>query len=185
MVLLIDNYDSFTYNLYQYLAKYDEVKVIKNDELSVSEINKLKIDSIVISPGPCYPSEAGICEELILKANVPILGICLGHQAIIEAYGGKIVHAKRVMHGKVDSINIDNTNKIFKGLNSTIKVGRYHSLIGIDIPNTLKVIGTNSDGEVMGVYDEKREVYGLQFHPESILTPDGEKIIYNFMKGRK
>lgn len=183
MILLIDNYDSFTYNLYQYIKEFDDnVKVIKNDEYKVDEIVKLNPSKIVISPGPKYPSEAGVCEELISKVkDIPILGICLGHQAIVEAYGGKIKHASIIMHGKSDIVNINNNTDIFKGLKSKIKVGRYHSLIGYDIPDCLSVISTNTMNEVMGVKHKKYPVYGLQFHPESILTEDGLTIIRNFI----
>lgn len=186
MILLIDNYDSFSYNLYQLMgAITEDIKVVRNDELSVSEIEALQPTHIVISPGPGFPIDAGVCEEMILKLkeSTPILGVCLGHQAICEAFGAKIVHAKKMMHGKKSSIHIANGNEIFKGLPPIIEAARYHSLIAEKqgIPDELLVIAEDQSGEIMGVKHLDYEVYGVQFHPESILTPKGKQIIANFL----
>ncbi|MCB8815026.1 anthranilate synthase component II [Desulfosporosinus shakirovi] len=186
MILLIDNYDSFSYNLYQLIGEInDDIKVVRNDELSVSEIEALQPTHIVISPGPGFPVDAGVCEQTILKLkeSTPILGVCLGHQAICEAYGAKIVHAKKMMHGKKSSIHIANGNEIFKGLPPIIEAARYHSLIAEKqgIPDELLVIAEDQSGEIMGVKHRDYEVYGVQFHPESILTPKGKMIIANFL----
>ncbi|MDO0822727.1 anthranilate synthase component II [Desulfosporosinus nitroreducens] len=186
MILLIDNYDSFSYNLYQLIGEINEdIKVMRNDELSVSEIEALQPTHIVISPGPGFPADAGVCEQTILKLkeSTPILGVCLGHQAICEAFGAKIVHAKKMMHGKKSSIHIANGNEIFKGLPPIIEAARYHSLIAEKqgIPDELLVIAEDQSGEIMGVKHRDYEVYGVQFHPESILTPKGKLIIANFL----
>ncbi|MCO1603322.1 anthranilate synthase component II [Desulfosporosinus nitroreducens] len=186
MILLIDNYDSFSYNLYQLIGEINEdIKVMRNDELSVSEIEALQPTHIVISPGPGFPADAGVCEQTILKLkeSTPILGVCLGHQAICEAFGAKIVHAKKMMHGKKSSIHIANGNEIFKGLPPIIEAARYHSLIAEKqgIPDELLVIAEDQSGEIMGVKHRDYEVYGVQFHPESILTPKGKMIIANFL----
>nr|WP_315023330.1 aminodeoxychorismate/anthranilate synthase component II [uncultured Aminipila sp.] len=187
MVLLIDNYDSFSYNLYQLIGTLDEnIKVVRNDELTVDEIEEYKPNYIVLSPGPGKPSEAGICTEVVrrLGASVPILGICLGHQAICEAYGGTVSYAKELMHGKQSVVALDTESPIFKGLNKNIKVARYHSLAAIreSLPEELKVTARTYDGEVMALQHTKYKVYGLQFHPESILTEEGKIIIENFLK---
>lgn len=191
MILLIDNYDSFSYNLYQVIGNIDKnIKVVRNDELTVEEIKKMKPDYIVLSPGPGRPEEAGICIEVVRKLgdSIPILGICLGHQAICEAYGGKVSYAKELMHGKQSVVALDTESPIFKGLNKNIKVARYHSLAAIreSFPEELKVTARTYDGEVMALQHTEYNVYGLQFHPESILTKEGELIIKNFLKeGRK
>lgn len=191
MILLIDNYDSFSYNLYQVIGNIDKnIKVVRNDELTVEEIKKMKPDYIVLSPGPGRPEEAGICIEVVRKlgGSIPILGICLGHQAICEAYGGKVSYAKELMHGKQSVVALDTESPIFKGLNKNIKVARYHSLAAIreSFPKELKVTARTYDGEVMALQHTEYNVYGLQFHPESILTKEGEIIIENFLKeGRK
>lgn len=184
MILLIDNYDSFSYNLYQYVGSIcSDIKVIRNDELSVDEILKLNPTHIIISPGPGKPSDAGIIEELIKKNdNIPLLGVCLGHQAICEAFGAKIVHADKIMHGKRDNINILNDTKLFKGLPEKIEVARYHSLVATNIPDNLKVIAYDNNGVCMGVCHKEKKIYGLQFHPESIMTPCGMEILKNFLK---
>lgn len=187
MVLLIDNYDSFSYNLYQLIGTLDEnIKVVRNDELTVDEIEAYKPDYIVLSPGPGKPSEAGICTEVVrrLGASVPILGICLGHQAICEAYGGTVSYAKELMHGKQSVVALDTQSPIFKGLNKNIRVARYHSLAAIreSLPEELIVTARTYDGEVMALQHTKYKVYGLQFHPESILTEEGKIIIENFLK---
>ena len=187
MILLIDNYDSFSYNVYQLLgAVFSNIKVIRNDEMSVDEITELEPSHIVISPGPGRPSEAGICEEIIktLAGNIPILGICLGHQAICEVFGGEVTYANQLMHGKQSTIEIDNTSKLFYGLEPDMVVARYHSLAAnpLTMPVELKVTAQTSDGEVMAVEHTKYPIYGVQFHPESVLTPEGKKIIENFLK---
>lgn len=186
MILLIDNYDSFSYNLVQFFGTINsDIKVVRNDELTVDEIAELAPSHIVLSPGPGYPKDAGVCEDVVrqLQGKIPILGVCLGHQGICEVYGAKICHAKQLMHGKQSLVNIDTTKLIFSGLPKEIKVARYHSLIAdIDtIPEELEVIATDANHEVMAVKHRKYDVYGLQFHPESILTPDGMTMIKNFL----
>ncbi len=186
MILLVDNYDSFSYNLVQYIGTLNpDIRVVRNDELTVEEIEKLAPSHIVLSPGPGYPKDAGICEELVkkLQGKVPILGVCLGHQGICEVYGAKICHAKQLMHGKQSRVSIDTSKPIFAGLPGELDVARYHSLIA-DIetmPEELEVIATDANNEVMAVKHREYDVYGLQFHPESILTPDGMKMIENFL----
>ena len=187
MILLIDNYDSFSYNLVQLAGSlHDDIRVIRNDELSVDEIKKLNPSHLIISPGPGYPINAGICEQVIeqMKGMVPILGVCLGHQAICEVFGASIVLAKRLMHGKQSTIHIANGSQVFKGLPPVIKAARYHSLIAKrdTLPDELLVIAEDDDGEVMAVKHRDYEVYGLQFHPESILTPQGAIIMKNFLQ---
>lgn len=187
MILLIDNYDSFSYNLVQLAGSINpDIKVIRNDEKTIEEIEKMNPDQIILSPGPGYPKDAGICEEIVLKlqGKFPILGVCLGHQAICEVYGGKISHAKELMHGKKSRIKIDSNSPIFEGMEEEMDAARYHSLAAEaeSLPKDLKVIAVSRDGEVMAVQHEKYQVYGLQFHPESILTPDGRKILENFLK---
>ena len=189
MILLIDNYDSFSYNLVQYIETINpHIKVIRNDELTVDEIEKLNPDHIVLSPGPGYPKDAGVCEEVVLKlqGKVPILGVCLGHQGICEVYGATICHAKQLMHGKKSTVTIDTKKPIFAGLPEKAEVARYHSLIAdMDtIPEELEVISVDENNEVMAVKHRQYDVYGLQFHPESIMTPDGMKIIENFLNLR-
>lgn len=186
MVLLIDNYDSFSYNLVQLAGTINpDIRVIRNDEITVDEVKKMRPSHIIISPGPGYPKNAGICEEVIvqMKEEVPILGICLGHQAICEALGASIVPAKRLVHGKKSNIHIANGNSIFKGLPPIIQAARYHSLAvqKTSLPDELLVIAEDEDGEIMGVKHRDFEIYGLQFHPESILTPKGEVIMRNFL----
>ena len=187
MVLLIDNYDSFSYNLYQLIGSIDtNIKVARNDEISVDEIKRLAPDFLVISPGPGKPSEAGICIEAVKKlgSSIPILGICLGHQAIYEAFGGTVSYASRLMHGKSSIVTVDLGNALFKGLPQTIQAARYHSLAGIKstLPDTLKITAWTQDDEIMAVCHKEYPVYGLQFHPESILTPKGKTIINNFLR---
>jgi len=186
MILLIDNYDSFSYNLYQVIGAIEsDIKVVRNDEISVDEIKRLAPGRLVISPGPGKPSDAGICIEAIkrLYSSMPILGICLGHQAIYEAFGGTVSYASRLMHGKSSQVNLDPGNDLFKGLPPVISAARYHSLAGIEstLPGTLKITARTDDGEIMAVCHKEYPVYGLQFHPESILTPDGGIIIKNFL----
>lgn len=189
MVLMIDNYDSFTYNLVQQVGSlgYD-IKVIRNDAMTVSEIRDLKPSHIIISPGPGYPKDAGISISVIreLKGEVPILGVCLGHQAICEAFGATISHAKLLMHGKQSNIHIANGATIFHGLAPMIQAARYHSLAAVKetLPDELLVIAEDDDGEIMAVQHRSYEIYGLQFHPESILTPQGDAIMKNFLRIR-
>ena len=186
MILLIDNYDSFSYNLYQLIGAINpEIKVIRNDELTAEEIETLKPEAIILSPGPGRPQDAGCCIEVVQKlgGKIPILGVCLGHQVICEAYGGVVSYAKQLMHGKKSRIHIDNNSPIFKGLDEEMDAARYHSLVAVreTVPNVLQVIGEDKNGEVMAVQHKTYPVYGLQFHPESILTPQGRIILENFL----
>ncbi len=187
MILLIDNYDSFSYNLYQMVGSINpDIKVIRNDELTVEEVQELNPDRIIISPGPGRPADAGICEELVRKlrtSGIPILGVCLGEQGICEAYGAVVTYAKELMHGKQSLTQIDTRSPLFRGLADQIPVARYHSLaVEADtLPPELKVIATADDGEVMAVQDTQYPVYGVQFHPESIMTPDGAVMLKNFV----
>ncbi len=185
MLLMIDNYDSFTYNLVQYLGELGEdVRVVRNDQVTVAEIEKLKPDHIVISPGPCTPNEAGISVETIQKlgGKFPILGVCLGHQSIGQAYGGKIVRAKQLMHGKTSMIRHENKG-VFAGLPNPFEATRYHSLViePDTVPDVLEVTARTDDGEIMGVRHKTLPVEGVQFHPESILTQHGHDLLRNFL----
>lgn len=186
MILLIDNYDSFSYNLYQLIGQVnDDIEVYRNDKITPDEIEDLNPEAIILSPGPGRPEDAGICVDTVKKFHdkIPILGVCLGHQAICVAFGGKISYASKLMHGK-SSIAKLNKDSIFKGLNDEITVGRYHSLSLVEttLPKDLRIISKTTDGgEIMAVKHEKYDIYGLQFHPESILTPDGITIIENFI----
>ena len=189
MILLIDNYDSFSYNLVQFFGTVEpDIKVVRNDECTIDEIRAMKPTHIILSPGPGYPKDAGICEEVIgqLKGEFPILGVCLGHQAICEVFGAKICHAKQLMHGKQSVVTIDNENPIFMGLDKQIPVARYHSLSAVEekLPDCLKITAKTEDGEIMAVRHKEYAVYGLQFHPESIMTPDGMTILKNFLEVR-
>lgn len=186
MVLLIDNYDSFSYNLYQLVGSLDpDIRVIRNDELTVPEIKALAPSSIILSPGPGRPADAGVCEEVVrqLAGTCPILGVCLGHQAICEVYGATVSYARQLMHGKQSQVSLDLASPLFQGLPPQIPVARYHSLAALahTIPSTLQVIGTAEDGEIMAVQHCTQPVFGLQFHPESILTPQGKQIMQNFL----
>lgn len=187
MELIIDNYDSFTYNLYQYMGTLNpDIQVIRNDAITVEGIRKLHPDHLVLSPGPGRPCDAGVCEPALreLKGEFPILGVCLGHQAIGEVFGGTVTYARKLMHGKQSTVTLDRTATLFKGLPEQILVGRYHSL-AIDpetLPEVLKPTATTEDGEVMAVEHREYPIYGLQFHPESILTPEGMNIIRNFLE---
>jgi anthranilate synthase component 2 len=188
MILIIDNYDSFTYNLYQYIGTFDpDVRVVRNDRVTIKEIEEMKPDSIVISPGPKSPLEAGICVEAIryFAGRIPILGICLGHQSIGAAFGATISYAKALFHGKQSEITHDGSG-IFSGIDSPLKVARYHSLAIIEdtLPDCLKVIARTADGEIMAVRHTQYPVVGLQFHPESIYTEHGKRLIENFINGR-
>ncbi len=186
MILLIDNYDSFTFNLYQEIGRfYENIKVVRNDEIDLDEIEFLKPEAIIISPGPGFPADAGISVALIKKFSgaVPILGVCLGHQSIAEAFGGKIVHSNEIIHGKSCEVKIDTENELFSDLPEEIAVARYNSLVArpSDIPECLRVIATDKKGQVMALCHKAHKTYGLQFHPESILTEAGSKIISNFL----
>ncbi len=186
MILFIDNYDSFTYNLVQMIGGLNpDTKVIRNDELTVEEIKELSPSHIILSPGPGYPKDAGVCEDVVrsLAGSVPILGVCLGHQGICEVFGAEITRAKKLMHGKQSILSIDSTDPLFHGLENKIPAARYHSLIARKetLPSCLTTIGTDYMGEIMAVKHKDYAVYGLQFHPESILTPNGESILKNFL----
>ena len=186
MILMIDNYDSFTYNLVQLIGTLaPEIKVVRNDAITVKEIRALGPSHVILSPGPGYPKDAGICEAVVrsLGGDMPILGVCLGHQAICEVYGATIAHARKLMHGKKSDITLDTSSPIFKGLPPVIEAARYHSLAAVKstLPDCLSVIAQDETGEIMAVSHRKYNVYGLQFHPESVLTPQGEAIIRNFL----
>ena len=186
MLLLVDNYDSFTYNLFHYLGELGaEVKVVRNDEISAAEALALKPEGIVLSPGPCTPNEAGICLEVIEKAagKMPILGVCLGHQAIGQVYGGKVVRAPAPMHGKLSRVH-HNGKSVFRGLNNDFLATRYHSLT-IDppsMPASLDVTATSEDGVIQGVMHKSHPVHGVQFHPESIASENGHALLNNFLQ---
>lgn len=187
MILLIDNYDSFTYNLVQYLGTLQpDIRVVRNDKITVEEIAQMNPTHIVLSPGPGYPAKAGICEEVVktLAGEIPILGVCLGHQAICEAYGAVIAPARQLMHGKQSLVDVEQSCPLFHGLPAKIQAARYHSLIAREetIPDCLQITATAENGEVMAVAHREYPVYGLQFHPESILTPQGHAILENFLK---
>jgi anthranilate synthase component 2 len=189
MLLMIDNYDSFTYNLVQYFAELGaEVEVKRNDEISVAQIAALQPDQIVVSPGPCTPNEAGVSVAAIREfaGKIPILGVCLGHQSIGQAFGGKIVHAKQLMHGKTSLIHHLN-NSVFTGLPTPFTATRYHSLVieRASLPECLEITAWTDDGEIMGVRHKTLAVHGVQFHPESILTEHGHAMLKNFLEGAK
>ncbi|MBO6016142.1 MAG: aminodeoxychorismate/anthranilate synthase component II [Lachnospiraceae bacterium] len=195
MILLIDNYDSFSYNLYQLVGTIDpDIKVIRNDAMTPEEIERLAPSHIILSPGPGKPKDAGICEDVVrqLKGKIPILGVCLGHQAICEVFGATVTYAKKLMHGKQSEavLKMTGTEKapsIFAGLAERITVARYHSLVALadTIPEELTVTAVTDDGEIMAVAHKEYPVYGLQFHPESILTMDGLQILKNFLQIKK
>ena len=187
MILLIDNYDSFSYNLYQYVGEIEpDIKVIRNDELTVDEIRALKPDRIILSPGPGRPEDAGVIIDVVreLGKEIPILGVCLGHQAICAAFGATITYAKELMHGKQSVAKVDTESVLFKGCPEKMPVARYHSLAAdkATMPESLKVIASTDDGEIMAVAHSEYPVYGVQFHPESIMTPNGKQILKNFIK---
>lgn len=187
MILLIDNYDSFSYNLYQLIGEISpDIRVIRNDEMTVEEIRSLNPGRIVLSPGPGRPEDAGIITEAvrILGKDIPILGVCLGHQAICAAFGATVTYAKELMHGRQSDVRFDTDCPLFAGLPETAPVARYHSL-AVDagtIPECLKVTALTTDGEVMAVWHKEYPIYGVQFHPESIMTPDGRTILGNFIQ---
>jgi anthranilate synthase component 2 len=186
MLLMIDNYDSFTYNLVQYLGELGaDVQVYRNDALTLDQIAAWKPGKIVLSPGPCTPAEAGICVPLIQRfaGEIPILGVCLGHQAIGQAFGGRIVRAARVMHGKLSAVKHRGTG-VFSGLGSPLTATRYHSLAieRASLPSCLEITAESDDGEIMGVRHRDAAVEGVQFHPEAILTEQGHELLANFLK---
>ena len=187
MILIIDNYDSFTFNLYQFVGSINQdVLVKRNDKITVEEIAQLKPSHIILSPGPGYPKDAGICEEVLqnLKGSFPIMGVCLGHQAIGEVFGGTVAPAPQLVHGKQSKIMIKGKCKLFEGLQESFPAARYHSLVveKAGLPEELIVTAETEDGEIMAVKHRDHEVYGVQFHPESIMTPDGMQIIKNFLE---
>ena len=190
MTLLIDNYDSFAYNLYQLLGeslqKYGEtIRVVRNDELTLRQIESLHPNLIILSPGPGKPENAGICVEVVKKfaGKIPIFGVCLGHQAIALAFGAKVGYAKSIMHGKTSQISLDIDSRLFAGFAPQIKVARYHSLAIAEstLPSEIKVVARSYDGEVMAIEHKKSALFGVQFHPESVLTNDGKKMIENIL----
>ena len=186
MIVLIDNYDSFSYNLYQLIGSVEpDVKVVRNDAYTVEEIEAMKPEAIILSPGPGKPSDAGICIEAIryFAGKVPVFGVCLGHQAICEAFGGTVSYAKELMHGKQKEIHQIGENQRFQGLPEIFPAARYHSLAALKekLPEELKVTAESEDGEVMAVEHTKYPIYGVQFHPESVMTPDDKIMIENFM----
>lgn len=186
MLFMIDNYDSFTYNLFQYFRMLGtEVEVVRNDAVSVEQIAELKPEAIVISPGPCRPEDAGVSIPAIraFSGKVPILGICLGHQAIAAAFGGDVVHAKRLMHGKVSSVTSDG-HGIYRGIANPFKAMRYHSLAvqQSTLPECLRATAFAEDGEIMGIRHTEHITEGVQFHPESIMTPVGKRLLKNFLE---
>tara|TARA_B110000459_G_C16493911_1_gene440150 strand:+ start:261 stop:824 length:564 start_codon:yes stop_codon:yes gene_type:complete len=185
MILVLDNYDSFTYNLVHYIGESgQEVLVVRNDEITIEQINDLNPEKIVISPGPCTPKEAGISIELIKNATVPLLGVCLGHQAIGAAFGGSVIKAPEIFHGKLSQVE-HNKENIFKGIDSPYSVVRYHSLIieKDSLPDELKITGVLKDNPeiIMAIEHKEKPIYGVQFHPESIETDFGMKLIENFL----
>jgi len=188
MILMIDNYDSFTYNLVQYLGEMgQQLRVYRNDKITIEEIEAMKPDKIVISPGPCTPTEAGISLEVIahFAGKVPILGVCLGHQSIGQAFGGEVVRAGRLMHGKTSLIHHDGEG-VFKDVPNPFEATRYHSLLvrRESIPSCLKITAETDEREIMGLRHREYPIEGVQFHPESILTPDGKKILANFVSAK-
>lgn len=187
MILLIDNYDSFTYNLVQMMGQLDpDIRVYRNDSITLEQIEALAPDRLILSPGPGRPTGAGICQDVIrhFTGIVPILGVCLGHQAICEAFGATVSYAKTLMHGKQSDISLDQACPLFAGLPATIRGARYHSLAVIEetLPEVLLVMARSDDGEVMAVQHRDKALFGLQFHPESILTPQGSVILEHFRR---
>ncbi len=187
MILLIDNYDSFSYNLFQYVGEIDpDIRVIRNDEMDVDEIRALRPDRIILSPGPGRPEDAGVTIDVVkaLGKEIPILGVCLGHQAICAAFGATVTYARELMHGKQSRVKFDLTCPLFRGCPETSTVARYHSLAAdaATIPEVLKITALTTDSEVMAVQHREYPIFGVQFHPESIMTPDGKQMLANFIK---
>lgn len=186
MILLIDNYDSFSYNLYQLAGSIcDDITVIRNDMTTVEKIRMMSPEKIIISPGPGRPEDAGIIIEVArtVSKEIPTLGVCLGHQAICAAYGGVVTYAKRLMHGKQSEVRLDTSSPIFKGCPERVPVARYHSLAASpeSLPECLKITASTDDGEIMAIEHRDYPIFGVQFHPESVMTPDGEKMLKNFI----
>ena len=186
MILLIDNYDSFTYNLYQYLGELGgDVRVVRNDAIDAAGVRALAPDHVVLSPGPGYPADAGNCIQVVreVSGSVPMLGVCLGHQAICEAFGGAIVHARQLMHGKQSRVALDASCPLFAGVEQQALVARYHSLAAdaATLPASLRAVAWADDGEVMAVQHASHPTFGVQFHPESIMTPHGKTMLGNFL----
>ncbi|MCM1189193.1 MAG: aminodeoxychorismate/anthranilate synthase component II [bacterium] len=187
MILLIDNYDSFSYNLYQLIGEIrPDIRVVRNDEMTAEEIRRLQPDRIILSPGPGRPENAGVCMEAVkaLGGEIPILGVCLGHQAICTAFGATVTYAKELMHGKQSETKLDRECPLFRGCPERVLVARYHSLAAdaATVPEILKITAVTADGEVMAVQHREYPIYGVQFHPESVMTPDGKKMLRNFIK---
>lgn len=185
MTLLIDNYDSFAYNLYQYIGSIDpQVQVLRNDAKTAAQIEAMHPDAVILSPGPGRPADAGVCEALIqtLAGKCKILGVCLGHQAICEAFGGRITYAKTLMHGQECTIQVTKPGVLFAGLSPRLTVARYHSLAATALPEQLEITALAPDGEIMAVQHKQHKIYGVQFHPESVMTPDGLQMIKNFLE---
>ncbi len=187
MILLIDNYDSFSYNLYQLIGSVEkDIKVIRNDEYTIEEIEVMAPEALILSPGPGKPADAGVCIDAVkyFAGKLPMLGVCLGHQAICEAFGGTVSYAKELMHGKQSKVYQGGTGKLFRGLGPEFKAARYHSLAAEaeSLPAELKVVAEADDGEIMALEHAEYPIFGVQFHPESVMTPDGRKMIENFME---
>ena len=187
MILLIDNYDSFSYNLYQLIGSVEkDIKVIRNDEYTIEEIEEMAPEALILSPGPGKPADAGVCIDAVkyFAGELPMLGVCLGHQAICEAFGGTVSYAKELMHGKQSKVYQGGTGKLFRGLGPEFKAARYHSLAAEaeSLPAELKVVAEADDGEIMALEHAEYPIFGVQFHPESVMTPDGRKMIENFME---
>ena len=187
MIVLIDNYDSFSYNVYQLIGSVEpDIRVVRNDEVTIQELKDMKPEALILSPGPGRPEDAGICIESIkyFKDKLPILGICLGHQSICEAFGGTVSYAKELMHGKQSKVYQGGISSLFRGLGPEFKAARYHSLAARaeNFPEALKVTAESDDGEIMALEHREYPVFGVQFHPESVMTPDGKKMIENFME---
>ena len=190
MILLIDNYDSFSYNLYQLIGRLaGEMEVVRNDALTVEEIAAKRPEAIILSPGPGRPEDAGVTVEVIQKlgGKIPLLGVCLGEQAMCLALGGKVGYAKALMHGKQSLAKLDTDSILFRGLPEEVAVARYHSLAAVEesLPDELRVTARTADGEIMAVEHKTKAMYGVQFHPESILTPEGTKMVKNFLRAAK
>ena len=187
MIVLIDNYDSFSYNLYQLIgAREPDIRVIRNDQYTVAQIAAMQPQAIILSPGPGRPEDAGGCIEAAreLGKTIPTLGVCLGHQSICKAFGGEVSYAKQLMHGKTSHITLDTTSRLFRGMEPVIPVARYHSLSAVrdTLPEVLRVTAESDDGEIMALEHREYPLFGVQFHPESVLTPDGDAIIKNFLE---
>ena len=187
MIILIDNYDSFSYNLYQLVGSAEpDIRVIRNDDYSVEEIADMKPEALILSPGPGRPEKAGVCIEAVrhFAGKIPVLGVCLGHQAICKAFGGEVSYAKELMHGKKRNIYIKENSRLFQGMGTSFEAARDHSLAAVreKLPEDLRITAESGDGEIMAVEHREFPVFGVQFHPESVMTPQGHVIIENFIK---